>query len=128
MPYTRTSTRTLYALGYAALSSAGGTLLLVLGSIPGIVTPLWGVMAAWLLLGGLLGIISQLRRRWTGEFVGLPLLFSSLFGFGILQGNLSGWVLAVVPSVAILWAFALALLSRWFDVGVLYRASRREQP
>jgi hypothetical protein len=126
MPYSRASVRTLRSGVYLLLAVAGVLLFGVLDGLPGIIPPLWQVMASWLVLGGLLGISGQLRRRWTGEFVGLPLLFSALFGFGVLQGNLLDWALEAVPSVAILWAFSLSLGGRWMDVWALYRASRRE--
>lgn len=124
MPF-RASVRSLRSFAYAALAVGGLVLLPVLGSFPGAVVGLWSVMAAWMILGGLVSLAGQLSRRWTGEFVGLPLLFSALFGFGVLQGNITDWPLAVVPSVAILWAFSLSLAARWLDVSALYRASIR---
>ena len=113
---------------YAGAALGGISLLTVLDRYPGIIEPLWALLAAWLILGGLLAFSGQLRQRWTGEYVGLPLIFSALAGFGLLQGNVQSWQATSIPSVALLWSFALLLGARWLDVSALYRAARRERP
>lgn len=119
--------RVISAVAYLLIVLAGIVLALTLGDIPGIMEWLWLVMCVWLGLGGLAATVGQLTRRWTGEFVGLPLLASSLVGFGFLQGNLSDWHITVIPSVSLLWAFGLIVLARWRDVDALYRSARLAQ-
>jgi hypothetical protein len=56
--------------------------------------------------------------------VGLPLIGSALLGFSLLQLNLTGYSLQMVPSTALLWSFGLLVLARWRDVHTLYRTAR----
>lgn len=113
------------AVAYALIAVAGVLTFVAVFDVAEIVKPLWWVMSVWLVFGGLSSFAGQLVKRWTGEFVGLPLIGSSLFGFSLLQLNLYGWTLDMVPSTALLWAFALIVLSRWRDVYALYRAAPR---
>lgn len=113
---------------YALLMVAGAITAWQIVAFPGINRPLWWVMAAWLVGGGLLSLGGQAVRRWPGEFVGLPLAWSALVGFSLLQLNLYGWVVEMVPSTALLWALALLLGMRWRDVWTLYRQARERTP
>lgn len=115
--------RGMRLLAYALLLLSGVLLAWLVLDLQGVVRPLWWAMCAWLAVGGLLALAGQLLRRWTGEFVGLPLVGSSLVGFSLLQLNLYGWSLEMVPSTALLWSFGLIVLSRWRDVLALYRAA-----
>lgn len=109
---------------YALLPVAGVALAWQVGQgIPGIQEPLWWVMCGWLGLGGLFALLGQVFRRWTGEYVGLPLIGSALLGFSLLQLNLYGYSLDLVPSTALLWSFALLVFARWRDVHTLYRVA-----
>jgi len=119
--------RGMRVAAYALALAAGVVLATQLDDIPGVVAPLWYAMTAELALGSLLGLIGQLSRRWTGEFVGLPLMGSALVGFGILQANLYAWALAAAPSTALLWAFGLLMLSRWRDVLLMVRAAPQRE-
>lgn len=117
--------RVLRITSYLGMGAAGVILPTVVMQMQGVETWLWLVMCAWLVLGGLIAAVGQLWRRWTGEFVGLPLLFSALTGFGLLQGSVGAWQVSVIPSVALLWSFGLFVYSRWRDVAALYNAARR---
>ena len=85
---------------------------------------IWLVMTVWMGLGGLLSLIGTVSKRWTGEFVGLPLLFTAFLGFGVLQARVSGWTLAAAPSTALLWSLALLLYARWRDTLRYYRVAQ----
>lgn len=120
--------RVMRVLAYLLLALGGAVLMQQLGSAPlPIVKPLWYVLGVWLVIGGLASLAGQLARRWTGEFVGLPLIGSALIGFGLLQANLYDWSIEVATSTALLWAFGLIVLSRWRDVLALYRAAPRRE-
>lgn len=113
-------------VAYACMVIGGATLAPQIDDTVGIVAPLWYVMVVWLVLGGLASMVGQVVHRWTGEFVGLPLVGSALLGFGVLQANVMDWSWSVVPSTALLWSFGLVMLSRWRDVLYLYRAALAE--
>lgn len=109
-------------VAYALTSAAGVLTFIQVFDFEGINRPLWWGMASWLAVGGLLACLGQAFRRWTGEFVGLPLIGSAFLGFTLLQINLYGLV-AQLSSHFLLTSFALVVLSRWRDVYALYRAS-----
>lgn len=118
------SGRAMRVAAYMLLVVGGITLITQLDSweLP-VIKPLWYVLAVWLGLGGALSCVGQIARRWTGEFVGLPLIASALIGLGVLQANLASWSIEVWTSTALLWGFGLIVLSRWRDVLALYRAA-----
>lgn len=120
--------RWLRVTAYGLQVMAGAVLAPQVDLIPGILEWLWLLMCTWLVVGGWLCLIGQLTRRWVGEFVGLPLGAAALLGFAVLQGQVSGWALIAVPSVALLGAYGLMLVSRWRDVSALYRVARRGTP
>jgi hypothetical protein len=115
--------RSMRVAAYVFAALAGVVLLTQLADIPGISIALWWAMSVELAIGASSCLLGQLARRWTGEFVGLPLLSSALVGFGLLQANLYDWQLAAVPSTALLWSFALLMFSRWRDVLLMYAAA-----
>lgn len=112
-----------------ALIAAGGIVLAAvvdeLAALLHIKDWLWWLMCAWLIVGGLSSLAGAVARRWVGEFVGLPLAGAALLGFALLQGRVNQWSVFSIPSVALLGAFGLLLLSRWRDVVTLYRAAIR---
>lgn len=121
----------LRASGYALAAAAGVVLAFLVDDMVaplGIIPWLWWVMCAWLVIGGLLSLGGTLARRWLGEYVGLPLASAAMVGFALLQGQASGWTVFAIPSVALLGAFGLLLLSRWRDVTALYRVAVRSKP
>lgn len=128
MANSRGSARVMRLVSYFLMVIGGSVVWSQVYGLTGITKPLWWVMAGWLVIGGSACFIGQLARRWTGEFVGLPLIGSSLIGFSLLQLNVVGYVLEMVPSTALLWAFALLLFSRWRDVSSLYRIALRGRP
>lgn len=116
--------RVMRVVAYVLLVIGGIVLMTQLDNwSPIIIEPLWYVLASWLGIGGVLACAGSLARRWTGEFVGLPLIASALIGLGVLQANLEGWSIEIATSTALLWAFGLLVLSRWRDVVTLYRAA-----
>lgn len=121
--------RVIRAVAYALMLVAAVTLPAQIDLLSGLISEhIWAVMTAQMGIGAALCLYGQIRRRWTGEFIGLPLLVASFAGFGILQAGVSGWVLAVIPSTALLWAFALGLTARWREVCRYYRAAREAKP
>jgi hypothetical protein len=110
-------------VAYFGFAFAAVVLLDQIDDTPGINIVLWYVMSGFLLGGSLPAALGQLTGRWTGEFVGLPLVASALFGFGILTGGANGWAYQAVPSIVLLWAFALLIWSRWRSVHVMYGAA-----
>ena len=86
---------------------------------------IWWIMTAFLGVGGLLCAVSQICHRWVGEYIGLPLIITSLFSFGLLQANLSHWSILSIPSISLLWAFAAFGISRWRETMKLYRIASK---
>lgn len=85
---------------------------------------MWG---GFLVVGGLSSAFGALRRMWTGEYVGLPLLVAVWGVFGVTAGYTA--VHAHRPAA---WASSFALLSvacllgyRW-DYVAVYRRSARQ--
>lgn len=104
-------------ISYMLLSVAGVALILQINMFSQLVNEaLWYTMAGWLAAGGTLAAIGQLTKTWPGEYIGLPLVYSSLFGFSILQGVLIHWPSSYIPSLSLLWAFSLVIFDRWRDV------------
>jgi hypothetical protein len=85
----------------------------------------WALLSVWLGFGGFVCALGHSTGRYLGEYVGLPFVSSALVGFGVLQLSLAGY--EAVPSVALLWAFALLMFARWRDVVVVFRIARRQQ-
>lgn len=120
--------RGLRIVAYGLQALAGAVLAPQVHLIPNVADGLWLAMCTWLVVGGALCLLGQLFRRWTGEFVGLPLSAAALVGFSILQGRVAGWATLAIPSVALLGAYGLMLLSRWRDVVALYRVALKGKP
>lgn len=115
--------RAMRVTAYLLLTVVGAWTFYQVGDVENIDRPLWWAMAAWMGAGGVLSLAGQVSRRWTGEFVGLPLLGTSLIGFAVLQASLHDWSLGIFSSTALLMSFGLILLSRWRDVLVMYRTA-----
>lgn len=126
MPDSRGPVRGMRITAYVLLAVAGGFTAWQVFAVPGINQPLWWTMSGFLVVGSALSLGGQLLRRWPGEFVGIPLGGSALLGFSLLQLNLYGWALEMVPSTALLWALGLLLAVRWRDTWTLYSAARKE--
>lgn len=91
---------------------------------------IWTTMAVFLAVGGLLCSIGQFMRIWPPEYVGLPLVYTAMLVFTILQlgqweGSTSHVVIALgVANTSLLLGFSILLFSRWMDVGAVYRAAK----
>lgn len=117
------SRRALRALAYAMLALAGVCGFVIwprsLGSLIGWATFIW---AAFLVLGGFLGLVGSLWDRWLAEVAGIPLLTSALAVYGTAL-----WVAehtAVRLAIGcLMWSLAFSLLGRWRDVWVLVKAA-----
>lgn len=120
--------RYVFIISYCLLALAGATVPLQLlawqdvGATP--LIELWWTMSVWLGFGGTVCAIGSMFRRWVGEYVGLPFVFSSLFVFGLLQANISGWSPVVIPSVSLLWALGGFAVTRWRQTTHYYTISR----
>ena len=88
----------------------------------------WSLTGAWLAVGGILAAHGTRRRRWPGEYVGLPLVWSAFVTFAVLTAMQArgvewpAWLWSVV-NTTILLAIALSLFSRWREVAASHRAS-----
>ena len=124
--YPTAARRLLRGTGYLMLAVAGGGGFFVyseaLNATIGVMTFAW---AAFLLLGGGLGVYSAVSDRWIGELAGIPLLCSALMVYGFA-------LLIIVPSTAgiiiaaLMLSLAFLLLARWRDVLAFARASPYE--
>lgn len=91
---------------------------------------IWTTMSAFLALGGLLCSIGQFLRVWPPEFAGLPLVWTAMLVFTILQlgqweGSESKVLIALgVANTSLLLGFSILLFSRWLDVAAVYRAAK----
>lgn len=120
-------TRRFRAAGYAALGT-GGVILTVVSLATGDVLRawvLWPILGALLALGSLASLFGAATNRWTGEYVGLPMVASALFAFGVLRGMDGHWSLVGVPAI-FLCGVGVLIVARWLDVDTLRRASERE--
>lgn len=110
---------------YSLLMIAGATLPFQLMVMQEPFEILWWMMTAWLFIGGTLGNVDQFKGTWVGQFIGLPLIFTALFGFGFLQLQVSGgFTILAVPSVALLWAFGFLGVHLWRDTWKFYKVVR----
>lgn len=116
--------RALRGLAYAMLALAGACGFVLwprtLGSLLGLMTFVW---AAFLLVGGLLGVWGSLWDRWLGELAGIPLLVSALCVYGTALW-VSGRTAVAGAIGSLMWALAFSLLGRWRDVRGLVKAAQ----
>lgn len=110
------------AIAYLFLVAAGAVLPFRVAAVEAPNQLAWLVMSVFLVLGGLSSALGHLSGRYLGEYVGQPLIFTALFGFGTLQLALAGWV--ALPGVAVLWSFTLLVFARWRDVAAVFRSAR----
>lgn len=121
--------RVARVLAYALMAGAGIVLFIIGDEVFPIMSAAfltWTFMCLFLAVGGAASALGQATKRWTGEFIGLPLVGSALIVFGVLQGGLAQWTLYGVPSVALLWAFGLVLIGRWRDIAKLVHAAPKK--
>lgn len=115
--------------GYLLLAIAG-VALIVANDMFVFHVWIWTTMAAFLALGGTLCAIGQFLRIWPPEYIGLPLVWTAMLVFTILQlgqweGSTSTVVIALgIANTSLLLGFSILLFSRWMDVGAVYRAAK----
>lgn len=90
---------------------------------------IWSTMGVFLALGGLICAVGQWKRIWPPEYVGLPLIWTAMIVFTILQlgqwEGATGAVLALgIANTTLLLGFSILVFSRWLDVGAVYRAAK----
>jgi hypothetical protein len=118
--------RPLRVLAYTLLAAGAGVLLIdPTRSLQGQSVLTRWVWSAFLLAGTLTAIYGAVRDRYLAEFIGLPLLMTSLAVFVVLLG-------AAHSTGSIAFAFFLASLivvmhSRWLDLWRLVGASTRAE-
>lgn len=84
----------------------------------------------WTLTFGIAAIVcfvGSLIDRWYFEYMGLPMLYSSILVLAIIltvqiPSSPAGWQL--LPFALLFYAFSFSLLARWRDVQALVKASR----
>lgn len=122
--------RPMRVLAYALLAG-GATVLLIdpTRSLEGQSLFIRWVWSAFLLAGTLLAIYGALRDRYMAEFIGLPLLMTSLVVFVILM--VAGMTTCSIAFACFLAALVVIMTSRWLDlwrlVGATTRAERRRK-
>lgn len=80
------------------------------------------VMAWFLMIGGALSSIGSATMRWVGEFLGLPLLGTSLvvLGMEILGHSYAAAPLLSLGNVTLLSGIAGIMVTRWRMVVAIY--------
>jgi hypothetical protein len=90
---------------------------------------IWLTLSIFLLVGGTLSAYGQYKRVWPPEYVGLPLVWTSLGSFTTIQvitiSQANGiYIWLSLGNVALLSAITLAIFGRWLDVSAVYRAAK----
>lgn len=83
------------------------------------------IMSIFLMVGGFMAFLGAITERWAGEFMGIPLLSSSFFVFGLITSvsNLESAPFIAGANFALLVAVAATLLARWREVKAIYHVS-----
>lgn len=114
--------------GYLLLAVAG--VALIIANDLYVYQPwIWTSMAAFMTIGGVVCAFGQWKRVWPPEFVGLPLIWTSLLVFTFLQlsqwDGASGIMLALgVANTSLLLAITILFFARWLDVSAVYHAAK----
>jgi hypothetical protein len=103
------------------LAGAGGTIFVV-GDPP--YPWRYSMMAALMMVGGVLCFAGQITDRWLGELLGLPLVASAMAAFGVLTVRDAGWNIFSAPSILILQGIGIMFFMRWVDQFMLARSAR----
>lgn len=127
MPTSPLAARRLIVAAYILLTVAGAAAMFwptpTVGQAGRALSDFW---ALFLIVGGLTSAVGACRRRWTGEFMGLPLLITvwAVYGLG------AGWTAATDRPSA--WAGCTGLLAvafllgaRWETIAIYRRAARQ---
>ena len=118
--------RWLRALAYFLIGAAGILLLVspVFRSTTGFLAH---SMAVFLAVGGPLCCLGAARKRWAGEFCGLPLLASSFLVFGIItfRDTFAAAPFLATANLAMLAGFSVIMMARWRVVLAIYKIADR---
>lgn len=122
------ASRKYRVVGYAFLAAAG-VALVVANDFYVFQKWIWTTMAVFLVLGGSLCALGQWKRIWPPEYMGLPLVWTAMGVFTILQAvsmqGTTGIAFALgLGNLSLLASFATLLFSRWLDVAAVYRAAK----
>jgi hypothetical protein len=114
--------------GYLLLAAAG-TFLILANELFVYQPWIWTTMAGFLALGGTLCAIGQWKRIWPPEYIGLPLVWTAMLVFTVLQlaqwKDSSGVMLYLgIANTSLLLAYSILLFSRWLDVAAVFRAAK----
>lgn len=120
--------RPLRVVAYSLLATGAGVLMVdPTRSLEGQAIWTRWVWSAFLLGGTLLAIYGSARDRYLAEFIGLPLLMTSLTVFVILLG--AAHTTGSIAFACFLGSLVIVMCSRWLDiwrlVGAATRAERR---
>lgn len=115
-------------VGYLLLAIAG-VALIIANDLFVYQKMIWTTMAVFLVIGGSLSASGQFLRVWPPEFAGLPLVYTAMLVFTILQlsqwdGSSTVMVALGVANTALLLAFTILIFTRWLDVAAVYRAAK----
>lgn len=110
--------------GYAGIAVSGIILAveLPLGTAGG----LYVLLSGWMGLGGLLCAAGMLLDRWSGEFIGLPLLSTAMAAFGGVTVQATHWNGYGIANFCLLVGLGLLFGGRWLDHSLpIYRSAAR---
>lgn len=104
------------------LIAFAGLFLLISPFITEIYTKTADVMAWFLMVGGVLSSFGAATERWWGEYMGTPLLMSSLSVFSLITfiGTFDVAPFIALGNACLLVAVVLGLASRWRHSRVVY--------
>lgn len=104
------------------LISFAGLFLLISPVLTDVYTNIAEVMAWFLLVGGAFCVVGTATERWWGEFIGTPLLMSSLSVFSLITfvGTFDVAPFIALGNTCLLAAVVLGLGSRWRHSRVIY--------
>ncbi|MEW2474599.1 hypothetical protein AB0875_12490 [Micromonospora gifhornensis] len=111
--------------GYTMMAAAGiGAAAYPTPSVQEATGPLVYLWAAFLAVGGLLAAFGATTDRWIGELLGLPLLSAAFSVYAVVLASASAP--ASVVAALVLGGFALLLVGRWRDVGLVRLEATRQ--
>lgn len=105
--------------GIILISNPSG---LINTSLTGAIVYVWSI---FIMLGGISSFLGSITDRWIGEYVGLPMVISSVWLYGGLF-IFAGTFTYVKLAVGLLFiSFGLKALGRWQDIRDLVDAHRK---
>lgn len=120
--------RPLRVTAYLLLAAGAGVLMTdPLRTMQDVGPGIRWIWSSLLMVGTLLAVGGTVSDRYLAEFVGLPMLFVSMFAFAVVLAAL--WTTAGLAVSFFLASLVVVMVSRWLDlwrlVGASVRAERR---